>query len=339
VCQLLHGLPGGHFDRAVDLFLARLELFGAGSLPALFFQGNIMSYSGGPTVVRPQLPPFAGVSARQGFFLLSDLHLGHPATDVRLFQADLEDAVARKDRILLGGDALDLILTQDGKRYRPSSIHRRLQGTDDLVGAALIWGTELLAPAAAAGLLDVVGTGNHETAVEKHHSFDVTARLVADLQKLAPAGHKIHYAGYGGYILYKLAGPGWSAPFNLFYWHGAGGAGGGEAAPAGDLFRRSAFIEGADVLWFGHLHQKLVMPEAKLQPPRKGHKIQERTVWLVRTASYLKTYRGQGPKSMARHGRLGNYAADNLMRPRSPGGVRLVVSASAAGTEIEARLT
>lgn len=257
--------------------------------------------------------PLAG--DEQGVFLLSDPHVGSDTFDESRLRADLQSALRRGDRIVVNGDVFDLILPADRKRYRPSAVHRRLRGRDDLVNAAVEWAEELFAP--AAHLLDMVGVGNHEDAAEQHHSVDPVRML---LRRLALPGHVASHGGYCGFLKYRWEGRG--RPHTVFYWHGAG-KGHGLAGLLGEFSQKATFVEGADTVWFAHRHGRAVGQLEKVSSPSRGN-FGTRRQWLVRSGAYLKPYARQ-PLPALPEGRGGNYAADALCTPYAPGGVRLVL--------------
>src|SRR5437867_3722798 len=92
--------------------------------------------TGGMTIVRPS-PLVVPRSGEVGLSLLSDVHLGARNCDEGLFLQDLEEAAARRDRLLINGDLWDLILPGDSKRFKPSVLATWLRGRDDVIDAAV----------------------------------------------------------------------------------------------------------------------------------------------------------------------------------------------------------
>lgn len=268
-------------------------------------------------------------SARQGLTLLSDIHLGAPQCDLPLLQKHLRQAARKQDRLLINGDLLDCILVKDPKRYKPHALHRRLHGVGDILGTVIDWAVELLGP--YANLIDLVATGNHEESCTSQHSLDPISQVVKRLQeKVTAPGHRIHYGGYTGFIRYPLVAPSvlsHGSNFTIFYWHGAGPAGG----PGGALQEfavRGAFVEGVDLVWYAHRHLRVVSQIEKVSCPVRGSEPVCRPQWLVRTGAYLRTFGGQTQDHWARKGRQGNYGADALHAPYGRGGLRVVLSAA-----------
>lgn len=275
--------------------------------------------SGGLVIARPPAVPVPP-SGRVGFHLLSDLHIGAASTDHESLARELRDAKSRGDRILINGDVFDLVLAKDEKRYRPTALHERLHGKDDIVGEVLAWALEILGPVAKN--LDVIGTGNHDDKLASKHSFDPVRQLVKGLRSL---GSSVSYGGYTGFVDYRIA-PGFGRARErlvVFYHHGTGG-GAALSGVAGDA-AKFAWVEGAQVVWLGHKHQRLSLPLRRLACPNTGHGPVEREVWFVRTGAYMRNYAGQSAESALRDGRKGNYAADGGYAPQSTGGARVVL--------------
>jgi hypothetical protein len=261
-----------------------------------------------------------------GLSLLSDLHIGAPHVDYKLIKEEIQQAVDHEDRILINGDVLDLILCKDMKRFSPDCLHPRLQGKRNVLNQAVNWAVELLKP--AAHLIDMIGFGNHESAVEKWHGFDPIAVIVEKLQSgLHPvhAGHVIHYGGFTGFVDYRLRHPPveqrHGTRFVIYYHHGAG-----HNAPVTkgliDFNRCDTFVD-ADMIWLGHKHNRLHVAVQKLSCALSGDDPRVKDVRHVMTGAYFKTYVGQSQESVRKHGRRSNYAADACMPPQGTGGARV----------------
>ena len=260
---------------------------------------------------RPLRPP-------QGLALLSDLHIGGSHTDYTALEAELSDARQRGDRVLINGDLFDLILPGDKKRYRPSDIHPRLQGCNDLVNKAVDWAYELLSPVAEQ--LDLIGQGNHESACEQHHSTDpillLVDRLNSDLA-YSRSPHRVAYGGYSGFVVYR--------PHLTLYYHHGWGKGASPSAGAGDLNRVLQTVEGVDLVWLGHRHCRMSVQVSRISPPSRGHGLVTRPIHLVRTGSYVRAHWPSSPEQVRKSGRQASYAVDAGLAPTGLGGTRVLV--------------
>lgn len=288
--------------------------------------------TGGMFICRPKPAPYS-YNAQLGFWLMSDLHIGAPQVDYARIKKECEDAKANNERILINGDVFDGILKKDQKRYSPSAVHSRLRHRDDQVGAAIEWAIEILSP--YADHIDMIGVGNHETALVKHHDIDPVRLLVYELQKKVK-NHTIHYGGYCGFMDYRFFGitkkgkrKGTGAHSQgkrvvFFYHHGSGG----DAPVTRGMiaFARLDWIEGADVIWTGHRHTKWNAEIEKIRCPAAGDKPIRRRVREIQTGAYFDTYDGQSQEHFRENGRVSNYAADKACKPHGKGGARVVLT-------------
>lgn len=283
---------------------------------------------GGIHVCRPA-PLLLLPKATSGLRLMSDLHIGASHVDYRMMEKEIADAAEKKDRVLINGDLLDLILPKDAKRYQPDSVHPRIAKRNDQVNAVVDWAVELLSP--VAHQIDMLGIGNHEAQTTRWHSVDPTLLVLYELEKLAKQRdpqHVIHYGGYTGFVDYRVKvrpnnpTSGASLRWILYYHHGSGGA-----APVTrgliDFNRKDTFIAEADAIWMGHKHQRLAVSVEKLRCPLRGDTVDVRPVYHLMTGAYFQTYVGQSQESVRRHGRRSNYAADAGLAPGGRGGLRV----------------
>ncbi len=278
-----------------------------------------MSLPGGPTVCRP-LPLTLNDAGEAGLTLLSDPHIGSAWVDYQLLEEELKQAALHNDRILINGDLFDAILTQDEKRFEADVLHPRLRGAKDQVNRALDWAEEIFSP--YADRLDMIGCGNHDTKLEKKANTDVIGLLVDRLRKhIKKPDQQMCHGGYVGFVRYDLG----KKPFTIFYWHGAGG-GAGLGGAANELHQKAHFIEGADLVWFGHRHVRLALQMEKLYCPASGGVPRRRPYWFVRTGSYIRAYEGQTQQDRTRNGRRACYSTDMLLPPQGCGGARIVLS-------------
>ena len=307
---------------------------------------------GGLVVCRP--PPITVRGDTQGLTLLSDLHLGAANVDYGLIHRELLAAAEHEDRVLINGDVFDAILPRDAKRYSPVALHPRILGSEDLINRLVDWAFELLSP--YADRIDLVGVGNHDTAVSKHHSTDPVLLLVRRLNDfLITRGlsHRVWYGGYCGFMDYRFHFTGQkrepilrrpSPPtdeqvgrkvsgnrpkkdqrrFVLYYHHGFGKSGSLSGA-AGD-YQRTTHVEGADAVWLAHQHTRVVSHVRRVHCPARGIHPGLRDVYFLRTGAYFDTYLGQSQGDIAKSGRKYSYAADQGYQPLGNGGLRVVIS-------------
>jgi len=287
--------------------------------------------SGGIFILRPA-PLRVDPDDDVGIALISDLHIGAPQVDYDAMIADLEAAKDRGYRILINGDVLDCILPKDAKRFSMDSLHERLLGTNDILGEQIKWAIEILKPYAP--LIDMIGIGNHEAAVEKYHGMDPMKPILKELQASIPdrLDHRILYGGYGGFVQYmiqhrrqKRLSP---ASLEIYYHHGSGGASPVTGGTIG--LNRKATMAYADVMWLGHSHNRVHRHISFLTFPSAGSSALERQCRCIITGAYMDTYTEQTQEDYWENGRRSNYAADSGLAPQGKGGARVALKIKAA---------
>ena len=292
---------------------------------------------GGCIVIRPERRHYKA-GDKIGFTLMSDPHIGARDNDYELIQHELDNARRNGDRVLINGDVFDMILPGDRKRFSPDVLHPSLQGRRDVLTAAVEMGAKILAP--YADLIDMIGCGNHETAVEKYHSSDPVMMPIDKLYAALPKNskHTIHYGGYMGFVDYRFSRSkvedriGSTRRFVLFYWHG-GGAGAPVTKGMID-FHRLQWVD-ADCIWMGHKHNRFTAHIRHMECPRSGDAPVLKDIRQIMTGSYFNTYNGQSQKSIRDRGRLSNYAADAACAPQGKGGARVLLSLSADSYDVK----
>lgn len=265
-------------------------------------------------ITRKSLP--FSVAKPSGIWFGADFHIGAFNVDYEWLANDLEEARENGDRICIFGDVFDCILPKDHKRFKPESLHPRVRQSSTVLDETLDWAEEIISPYADS--IDVIGLGNHESAVEKYHGTDMIARLIRRLQRhVTVEGHTIRYGGYTGFVDYRFK----KANKNrntrrvvIYYHHGGGGA-----APVTkgmiDFSRKASFIN-ADIVVLGHKHNKISDVGAmRLSCPMTGDTPITKQQVFVMTGAYMDTYcKGRG-----------GYASDFGLAPQSKGGARVLV--------------
>lgn len=216
--------------------------------------------------------------------LFSDIHLEAADHDSKLFHSDMQEAVKLDARILINGDLCDLILPTDRKRFTSGKHAKK-------VDAILTYTAEMTAKALKpyADYIDVIGVGNHETAVLKYHHDDIVLRVITLLQQWrSKTLQPIHHGGYKGYTRYRFSDNGGRVrTYDILRFHGAGSA--AEVTKGMIDFNRLRQTYRADLYWVGHKHTHIAdhgMCEIGLN--REGE-IVKRDQKGVITAGYMKS--------------------------------------------------
>jgi hypothetical protein len=270
---------------------------------------NDLAALGGVSMVNP---PALDLAQPCGLWLMSDLHVGASNTDYKRIAREVKSAVKRRDRVLINGDVFDAIISGD-PRFQPSTLHPRLigDGDDFPIDTAIEWAAELLQPAADAGLIDFVGHGNHETALQKRTGMS----LLKSLRLRLGRANCPKPAGYCSFLNYRLTVGGQRAGrYVIFAHHGSkNGAGLGQMS-------RLASIADADLVWIGHFHNKQSTGRYSVAPSADGTRVEIRERRQVMTGGYTFAYGSNTPGKQ-----VDRYASVTALPPGLVGGTRVAL--------------
>lgn len=232
----------------------------------------------------------------QWFLLRSDVHHDSVRCARELQTRHLDEAKKRKALIMDAGDLFDAMQGRFDPRRSMDELREEYRRNDyyDFVVEDT---AKYLAPYAKQ--IVMLGRGNHETAVLKNASTDLTDRLVYALN----SKHKteIKTGGYGGWVrlLFNLRDgkmPGVRTSIKIKYFHGSGG----DAPVTRGVIqtnRQAVFLPDATVIWNGHNHQNYIIPIVRERLSDKGM-LSSDIQWHIRTPGYKQDY-GDGSKGWA----------------------------------------
>ena len=236
----------------------------------------------------------------QYVMLVSDQHHDSPYCNRKLEKAHLDKAMQRDALIFFGGDTFDAMQNRHDPRANYDHLEPFLK-VDNYFDAIVEYNAAFYKPYAKN--IVMIGNGNHESEVLKHHNISLVDRLVSDLNR---EGGTIQVGGYGTWIRFMLKVSTRNLSFNMKYYHGSGGE-----APvtrgAIQTNRQAVFLPDADVVWNGHSHQDYVIAVPRERLSGKG-KLYRDTQWHIRTPGYNDEYangsggwaveKGLSPKSL-----------------------------------------
>lgn len=225
----------------------------------------------------------------QWFLLRTDAHHDNPDCNQDLERLHLQQAVDRNAGII---DAGDLFCAMQGKYDKRSSKNnvRPEHQTDSYLEALVDTAAEFYQPFAKNWL--VMGVGNHETAIHDRHNSHLTERLVALLRA---RGSSVVKGGYTGWVRILCTFFGTERhSLNLWYAHGWGGGGPVTINTIQAANRMPMMIEGADVLFTGHVHECWTAEKVRVTLSQNGNVV-HKPITIVQGASYKDEYRsGEG---------------------------------------------
>lgn len=188
-------------------------------------------------------------------FYSSDWHFDNPKCNRNLLFKHLDLAMERGAGIFCFGDLFCFMQGRFDRRSDKGDIRpEHMQG--NYIDVVIQDTAEKLRPYASN--LVVIGDGNHETAIRKHHETDPIERLVTTIRNLEPSS-PVCKGGYGGWIRHSSLSPGSTDLKNRRgivskYFHGSGG-GGPVTKGAIQQQRMAAIVEGANLVYTGHIHE------------------------------------------------------------------------------------
>jgi hypothetical protein len=215
--------------------------------------------------------------------LLSDVHWDSPYCDRELLKRHLEEAKAIGAHILLNGDTFDLMGSRRDFRGSKGGLRPEFKVDhyfDEIANQAIEWFSPY------ADLIKVVGYGNHETAIIKHNEVDLIQRFVGGLNMVNDT--HIQTGGYGGWIVYTFERKGSCSSYRIKYMHGIGGG----VVTKGVIGhqRMSTFVQGADMIWQGHVHEDYEM-NYRVEAMNSKSEVHYKDVLMVRTSTYKDEYK------------------------------------------------
>lgn len=189
----------------------------------------------------------------QDFLVISDVHWDSPHCRRDLLKKHFDQAVERKAGIFIFGDFWDAMQGKKDPRSRKTDIRPEHQG-DNYFDLLTQTATEFLQPYAENIL--IMGMGNHELSVMRHHEINLCDRLVHNLRTNVPSCTAIA-TGYRGWVFFKVSGKDKNIRWKktrLFYSHGSGGS---SPVTRGTIKqnRRATYLPDADIVCSGHIHE------------------------------------------------------------------------------------
>jgi hypothetical protein len=220
--------------------------------------------------------------------VIGDVHWDNPKCDRDKLKRDLDYCLENNIPILGIGDWFCIMQGKGDRRGNKSDIrpeHNNARYFDSIVETAL----EFFSP--YAHLIQVVGYGNHETAIIKFQETDILARFV-DLMNYKN-GSKIQTGGYGGWFCVRMNIGNKIVNFKIKYFHGSGG-GGPVTQGAINLTRALGKMEGADVYCMGHIHENSCRVNVRetLKQSKNGFEIHHQEIHMMVAGCYKEEWNG-----------------------------------------------
>ncbi len=253
------------------------------------------------------------------FLLASDLHIGSRTFDYDRFKADFDEALERNARIYINGDVMRLIPSSDIKRYtKDEDRHPNKHG---LINEEIELAEEILAP--YANNIDVIGVGNHETAVYKRTNFEPMEELIFRLNTHRDTKKYglIRHGGYTGFIrqAFRHGDNGAIRKFDIWYNHGQGKGGEVTGGIIGLERRKRDYM--VNLIWLAHTHDYQFDGRGYMVKLDKSNRI----TWIPRRAIITGCYEKPIEQTNASSDKYKyNYGEATQRRLQSQGGVFMI---------------
>jgi len=226
-------------------------------------------------------------SWEQWMLLRSDAHSDSSKCDRALEEKHLTEARERNAIICDLGDCLDLMQGSSDRRQCKSALR-----SSQLAAAYFDKVIEEAADRYAeySPWWALLGQGNHESAWLKHHECCPTTNLVRAIKGLNPAS-QMGAGGYGGWLKVRVNLNNCKLTWTMRYAHGSGG---GAQMSMGvlDSRRMLSWIEGADVVAYGHNHHSNVVGISReyLETRNGVYEVRNRHCDVIRCGSYKRDW-------------------------------------------------
>lgn len=237
-----------------------------------------------------------GVGKVKKLAMLSDIHWDNPKCDRDLLKSHMDYCLKHDIPVVINGDFFCLMQGKGDPRGSKSDIlpeHNNSKYLDSVIQTAVEWWEPY------AGILKVIGYGNHETGVIKHRETDVLQRFI-DLLNYK-TNQKIQAGGYGGWVVVYLQATeknGYKCTKSIKYYHGSGG-GGPVTRGEINLTRAMAMHEGYDVYSMGHIHENkatnTVREKLVYNAGARKHEVYHHSIHSMVTGTYKEEF-GDGSK-------------------------------------------
>lgn len=201
----------------------------------------------------------------QSVLLSADQHIDNPHSDRTLFTRHLQRAKELDAPIIFNGDLFDAMQGPNDPRGAKSATLPEFN-RDDYFDALVDDAEGLLAP--FADNIAVLGQGNHETSVIRHHGTSLTKRLGHRLRKHTK-GNAPFVGQYAGWVIFHFTvRTTVSQTIRLKFHHG--GIGGEVTKGVLGANRRAVYLPDANIVATGHIHEGWYFPISRERIGQRG---------------------------------------------------------------------
>lgn len=243
-------------------------------------------------------------------FLCSDIHFDNPHCKRDLFFDHLKRIRDKGGKAAINGDLFCFMQGKYDPRRSKGDI-RPEHNKSNYIDAVIDDTVDKLSP--YKDVIIFINEGNHETAITKNVETNVLDRFVDKYNWTNKTN--VLKGGYRGWIiLRKETSNGIFLSYKIYFNHGYGG--GGEVTKGIiQHYRMNNYIEGADAIWMGHVHECYVEVSTVefFDNHHSSFRPKDRQIFNVRTSAYKEEFIDTD------HG----YHIEKGRRPKTLGGIFL----------------
>lgn len=217
--------------------------------------------------------------------LRTDAHHDNLYSNHELQKRHLEEAVERDAHIIDNGDLFCAMQGKWDRRADQSQLRPELQHKDYL-DRLVKYNSDFIEPYANRFIL--IGQGNHETSILKHHETDLTSRLVERLNTRCPKA-KVYAGGFTGWIRFLFTINGNQRTSRVMFRHHGYGGGGPVTRGVIQTARMAVYLPDADIVLTGHTHDEWAMTIQRDRLTQCGKQFQDEQLH-IRPPGYKDEY-------------------------------------------------
>lgn len=217
-------------------------------------------------------------------YMLSDVHFGHPQTDLSLLISHLEQAKQEGALIIDNGDFFDMRQSQTRSSIHKNNNHNFYEKVVDKA-------VDLLKPYAKN--IIAMGWGDQEMKVHSRSKMDLTYSLMKKLRYEGSRGFSFKNEWWV-YLIFN--GQHHKEVLRIRMTHNSGGNSAMVSRGTVTINRLAAHLADVDIVINGHNHQAYIVPIARQQPKPDGS-LQRKLVYFVRVPGYQRNSLQSDPES------------------------------------------
>ena len=229
---------------------------------------------------------FNDIREEKWVLLRSDVHHDSKHCDRAMEKRHLDQAIERNALIIDNGDLYDAMQGRFDRRSSKDDLlpeYKKGDYLDALVSEA----AKFYKPYAKN--FAILGQGNHETAILKHHETNITERLKERLNIGLKDSEKCYMGGYGGWIKFVGSYHGGKESIMMHYFHGSGG-GGPVTRGVIQTNRQAVYLPDAQICVTGHTHDQWIVPIERQRIKNTAMKLYKEPQYHIKISGYKEEY-------------------------------------------------